>query len=140
MSNDARISQYREAIEIKRSQLGEKPKLAYTTNALLELDGTKINLNTLNSEEQCVGIVARLLALDDQMVNANKLLGTSVTLKFGDYRVGQWVGDIKLRVQLLKWEQQKKKLTEMDNQLKTLLSDDAKTADAIASIAAQLEA
>lgn len=139
MSNDARISQYRDAIDAKRKALGEKPRLAYTTNALLELDGTKINLNTLSSEEQCVGIVARLLALTHQTNSANELLGTSVVLKFGDFTTSQWVSDIKLRVDLLKYERQKKKLAQMDDQLKTLMSDDAKTADAIAGIAAQLE-
>lgn len=139
MSNDARINQYRDAVDAKRQELGEKPKLAYVTNALLDLDGARINLNTLGSEEDCVKIVSQLLLTEQLTTRANELLGTKIDVKFGDYTIAQWIGDIKLRVDLLAWERKKKKLTAMDAQLKSLMSDDAKTADAIASIAAQLE-
>lgn len=139
MSNDARISQYREAVEQKRRELGEKPKLAYVTNALLDLDGARVNLNTLGSEEECVKVVRQLLLTEQLTERANEVLGTKVEPRFGEFTVAQWLEDIKLRVQLLSWERKKKKLTAMDAQLKSLMSDDAKTADAIASIAAQLE-
>lgn len=139
MSNDAKIAQYREALESKRSELGEKPKLAYGTNALLELDGARINLNTLSSEEECVKIASQLLSQDQLAKLANEALGTKVTLKFGDFTVTQWLADLKLRVSLIAWERKKKKLNAMDAQLKSLMSEDAKTADAIADIAKQLE-
>jgi len=139
MSNDTRISQYRDAVENKRKELGKKPKLAYTTNALLDMGGARINLNTLASEEQCVDVVRQLLAVEHLTVQANAKLDTNVKANFGDYSTAQWIEDIKLRVQLLVWERNKKKLAAMDKQLEALMSDDAKTADAIASIAAQLE-
>jgi hypothetical protein len=138
MSNDARINQYRSAIETKRKELGDKPKLAYTTNALLDLEGGKINLNTLNSEKDCVEVAKILISAVDLTERANKVLGTNVTPKFGDFTVDQWLADLQLRVKFLSWEERKKKLAAMDTQLKTLMSDDAKTADAIAAIAAQL--
>ena len=138
MSNDARISQYRDTSELKRKELGEKPKLAYVTNALLDLDGTKVNLNTLSTDEECVLVVSKLLSVTDMADRANAVLGTKVMPKFGDFTAAQWIEDIKLRVRVISWEAKKKKLAAMDAQLKTLMSDDAKTANAIADIAAQL--
>lgn len=139
MSNDNKIQQFRSAVETKRAELGTKPKLAYVTNALLDVDGGRVNLNTLNSEEECVKIACTLLSAEHLTKQANKVLGTKVQAKFGDSAVSRWIADIKLRVSLLVWERKKKKLTAMDKQLQSLMSDDAKTADAIASIAAQLE-
>lgn len=139
MSNDAEIKKYRQAVDVKRKELGIKPKLAYTTNALLDLDGERVNLNTLMNDEQCVFVTGKILGAVDIIKRANDTLGTDVTLRFGDFTAEQWIGDIKLRVQLLTWEAKKKKLTAMDKKLSLLMSDDAKTADAIADIAAALE-
>ena len=139
MSNDARIREYRDAVEIKREKLGCKPTLGYVTNALLEINGDRVNLNTLYNETKCVELVGILLASDSFTKQANKALGTNIERKFGDYSVAQWIKDIKSRLKLLAWEQDKKKLNAMNKKLEALMSDDAKTADAIASIAAQLE-
>lgn len=139
MSNDAQIKQYREAIEAKRKSLGDKPKLAYSTNASLDLDGARINLNTLGSAAQCVEVVARLLTLNGSNAEANEILGTDVRLKFGGFTASEWISDIKLRLSLVTWEAGKKKLAAMDTRLRDLMSDDAQTADAIADIASQLD-
>lgn len=138
MSNDVKIKEFRATVEAKREALGSKPKVAYTTNALLELDGAKVNLNTL-SDMQCVDLTSRLLAMTHFNDEANARLGTNLKIKLGDFTVDQWIADIRLRVTLLAWEAGKKKLTAMDQQLAKLRSEDAKTADAIANIAAQLE-
>ncbi len=139
MSNDAEIKKYRDAVEAKREELGERPKLAYKTNALLVWNGQKVNLNTLNSVEDCVRIVAQLLSFRESMTTACQFLGTEVKAAVGDYEILTWVEDIRSRVKLLAWEAGKKKLTAMDKQLAGLRSDDAKTSDAIADIAAQLK-
>lgn len=138
MSNDKSIKQYRDAVTAKRKALGDKPKLAYITNALLDLNGERVNLNTLTTEEKCVELVTILVARSSFMTEANELLGTNVNVSVGDYTIDQWIADIKLRVSLLAWERNKKKLTAMDKKLAGLRSEDAKTSDAIASIAAEL--
>jgi hypothetical protein len=139
MSNDAKINEFRQTIETKRDNLGKKPKAVFVTNALLDVDGQKINLNTLNSEEQCVYVAGQLLVVADTVTRANKALGTKVVPSCSDFTVDEWIKDIKLRVKILKWDADKKKLTAMDKTLAALMSDDAKTGAAIADIAAQLE-
>lgn len=138
MSNDAQIKKFRKTVETKRAALGTKPKLGYATNASIMMDGSRINLNTLD-EDQCVDLVTRLLAQSHFNSEANKALGTNVKPRVGDFTVTEWIADIKLRVQLLAWESDKKKLNAMDAKLQELMSEGARTADAIADIAAQLE-
>lgn len=139
MSNDATIKQFRAKVEAKRTALGDKPKVAYTTNALLNMDGAKINLNTLTLD-QCVDMTSRLLAMTHFNSEANERLGTDIKIKLGDFTADQWISDIKQRVTLLMWEAEKKRLGTLEGQLKSLMSEDAKTADALAAIAEQLGA
>ncbi len=42
--------------------------------------------------------------------------------------------DLKVRVQMIQWDAEKKKLTAMENHLKALRSEDAKTEDALEDI------
>jgi hypothetical protein len=84
-------------------------------------------------------IVRYLLTAQHFTALANEILQTNIKPKFGDFTVEQWIEDIKQRVKLIVWERNKKKLVAMDKQLAALMSDDARTADAIANIGAQLE-
>ena len=138
MSNDAQIKKFRVAVEAKRKALGTKPKTTYITNALLDLNGDKVNLNTLTTIDKCVELVTILVARQNFMTRANELLGTDVNPSVGDYTIDQWIADIKLRVSVLLWEAEKKSLTAMDKKLAALRSEDARTSDAIADIATQL--
>lgn len=137
-TNDKQIKEYRQKVEAKRAQLGEKPRLAYETNGMLPLDGNKYNLNTLRNIEGCVDLASQLISRRDAQDVANKHLGTDVQITFGGFTINQWLDDIKIRVNLMKWEVENKKLQAMDAKLAELLSDDAKTADAIAEIAGEL--
>lgn len=137
-NNDQQIKQYREKVEAKRKELGEKPKIAYDTNGVLPLDGNKFNLNILRNLEACVDLASQLIARRDAQDTANEILGTDIQIKLGGFTIDQWLGDIKLRVQTMKWDVENKKLQAMDAKLAELLSDDAKTADAIADIAGEL--
>jgi hypothetical protein len=139
MSNDSKIKEFRTKVEAKRAALGDKPRLAYVTNGQLDLNGNRINFNTVNTEEKCMEIVRYLLTAQHFTALANEILQTNIKPKFGDFTVEQWIEDIKQRVKLIVWERNKKKLVAMDKQLAALMSDDARTADAIANIGAQLE-
>lgn len=138
MSNDAQIEAYRKKVEEKRNELGEQPKAHYQTNAVLTIQGTKHNFNLLRTTAACVDVAAQLAAYSNSYDQANKWLGTDVKLELGGYTLEQWIADLKLRTQILEWNVGKAKLDVMDQQLADLLSDDAKTAKAIANIAGEL--
>ena len=139
MSNDAKIKEFRDAVDAKREKLGSKPKMAFATNASLELGGERINLNTLSNTGSCVSVVRSLLIAKKFTAEANKVLGTNEPTKFGDFTVDQWIADIKLRVKLLTWEEEKRSLAAMDKKLAALRSEDLRTSDALSDIADQLK-
>jgi len=141
MSNDKNIEKYCKSIETKRKQLGSRPKVNYATNALLTVDSTgeKINLNTLGTIEQCVATAGMILSAVDLAERANEALGTNVVPTFGDHTADEWISDIEQRVRLLEWCETDKQLARMEAKLKALKSEDAKTADAIADIAGELD-
>ncbi len=141
-ANDKQIEQYRQAVESKREELGTEPRPAFITNQLLQLDPhdtAKLNLNLLNDEAKCVDAV-RLLMLQVQAHDAaNEALGTNLKLLIGGYSSDDWITDIKSRLTVIKWKAEKVKLDKMDKKLQALLSEDAKTKNAIADIVSELE-
>lgn len=140
-SNDKQIEEYRVAVEKKRTELGEQPRPSYLTNQLLQLDpndNKKLNLNLVNNETHCVEVVRQITIQSMAHDKANELLGTSIPFVIGGYTVEQWVGDVKARLELINWKAEKVKLDAMDKKLAALLSDDAKTANAIADIVGEL--
>lgn len=141
-ANDKQIEQYREAVENKREEMGAKPNPSWITNQLLQLDPhdtAKLNLNLLNDEAKCVDAV-RLLMLQVQAHDAaNEALSTNLKLMIGGYSSEDWITDIKSRLSIIQWNAEKVKLDKMDKKLQALLSEDAKTANAIADIASELD-
>lgn len=137
-NNDAQIKELRTKIDAKRAELGEKPRLSYETNGVLPLDGNKFNLNTLRDLAACVDLASQLIVRKEAQDKANEVLGTNVQIDFGSYTIDQWLRDIKLRVSQMNWEHENKKLQAMDAKLADLLSEDAKTAEALSNIAGEL--
>lgn len=132
--NDKKIKDLLSAVEAKRKQLGTKPKAHWKTNGVLE--GT--NINTLNSTDKCVILAAQLLQEQSFTTEACKLLGVKAQSSKRATYLKDAIDDLKLRVEIVQWEAEKKKLQAMEAQLKDLRSSDAKTEDALADIAASL--
>lgn len=138
MSNDKQIEDYRKKVEAKHKELGEKPNPRYITNQLLKLGDKAQNLNLLRSVKACVEVTRHLQVQVLAQDKANQLLGTDEKLELGGYSADDWVADLRARVDLLQWQEEKTKLDAMDKKLSNLLSEDAKTANAIADIANEL--
>ena len=134
--NDKKIKDLLAAIDKKRKALGIKPKFHLKTNGIIA--GT--NINTVNSIDKCIALAAGLLQEKSSIDAARQYLGIpeekndefSTTITNG-------LEDLKLRVQVINWEVEKKKLQGMENKLKDLRSNDAKTEDALNDLASLLE-
>jgi hypothetical protein len=131
-SNDAKIKALLQSIETKKEQLGTKPKGVWETNCVI--NGR--NLHTLNTIEVCVTLASELLGQKGLYGQACTFLGVQA----GDLMKGidDALADIKLRVRMIKWDEEKKKLSAMEKQLKDLRSEDLKTEDALASFEKEL--
>lgn len=128
--NDAKIKALLQTIETKRDSLGIKPKATWETNGVI--NGR--NINTLTSIESCVTLASELMlqkGFYDAACNFLEVDAVSLDLVKG---IDDALKDVKLRVQMIKWDNEKKKLTAAEKQLKDLRSEDLKTEDALSSL------
>lgn len=136
MNNDAKITELLKSIETKKSQLGAKPKARWLTNGIIVVDGTTHNINTINTINKCVEIVASILNKTKNVKEAQELLGVCETNTFSDLE--DTVTDLKLKCSIIKYDLDLSTINKLEKQLKDLRSEDAKTADAISDIEAFL--
>lgn len=137
-NNDEKIKELLEVIELKKKNLGEKPKALWKTNGLLKIE-TDVNINTITTIHKCIDSAASILATKHFKTEAAKLLDVpSQDLLWNGYSFEDWIHDIKLRASMITWDSDKKKLISLESKLSDLRSQDAKTADAISSILKEL--
>jgi hypothetical protein len=138
--NDTKVKQFREAVNAFREKIGKRPRISYTTNGILTLDGGKFNLNLLNSISACVDVTSQIISKNDTYVLACEVLGVPVKEAplYSGYTIDDWIGDIKQRVELIQWDIEKSKLDAMDKKLSKLMSEEARTANELDLIAKEL--
>lgn len=135
-NNDTQITQLLSTIEKKKAEIGTKPKAALRSNGLIKFKtGDHVNLNTINDTEKCVDAGAYLLGEQNLRKQAAVYLGVPhVETNIEDY-----LADLKVRASQILWDNENKKLAVLEQKLKDLRSEDAKTADAISSILKDLK-
>jgi len=132
--NDKKIKELLAQTDKKRTELGTKPKAVWKTNGVLRGK----NINTINDISVCVSEAATYLLDRDSIKNACEFLGVEQN-KSDISQLNDALDDLKLRVQMIVWDGEKKKLQAMEAKLKDLRSHDAKTDDALADIEASLK-
>lgn len=130
--NDEKIKALLQSIEQKKEQIGSKPKAIWKTNGVIE----ERNINTITSIDVCVAIAAQLMGKKDSQEKACEFLGVEVKDCGSD--LDDALADLKLRVQMIQWDAEKKKLGVLEKQLKDLRSEDLKTEDALEAITKDL--
>ena len=130
--NDEKIKTLLQSIETKKTQMGQKPKATWLTNGVIE----ERNINTITTIDVCVSLASQLISKQDSQTKACEFLG--VTVKDCSNEITYALSDLKLRVQMIQWDAEKKKLTALEKQLKDLRSEDLKTEDALADITKSL--
>lgn len=138
-NNDDKIKGLLTEINSKKKGLGEKPKALWKSNGLLKVgtaDG--VNINTINSTDKCIKIAAAILLEKSFCTEACKALELPEQDSQQAVVLNDWLDDIKLRVKMIVWDAEKKKLAGLEKKLKDLRSSDAKTEDALAGISKDL--
>lgn len=137
LDNDEQIKQYRERLDVKRREVGKRPKVSFATNGLLtEFNNLNLNVATI---DDCLKAATWLIGVNRDVDAAAEILELDHDESCsGGYTLQTWLDDLKQRVTLLKWEADKKKLNKMDKQLAELLSVAAKTAAVVDEIASEL--
>ena len=128
--HDEKVKALLKTVETKRKELGNKPKASWKTNGLVE--GT--NINTLNTIDKCIVLAAKLVMEQSATKQVCELFDIDITGSDRASYLSDALDDLKLRVKIVNWEADKKKLQKLEDQLKDLRSEDAKTEDALDNI------
>lgn len=131
--NDNKIKEVLNQIELKKNQIGTRPRAAWKTNGLI--GDRQVNINTINTLDDCLTLATEIVQKQMARTEAAKLI------ELGDERPinsMDEIDDLRLRVSMIKYDREKKKLNTLENQLKDLRSNDAKVEDAISDIISKL--
>jgi hypothetical protein len=128
--NDKRIETLLAKAAEMRSNLGERPKVSYKTNAVFRFDAEKyININVADMD-MLIDAVVFLRQKSNYHDEACEELGIDPIpeIVHWGYSVEDWTEDFKTRAALLRWGDRKQELDRAELKLEKLLSDEAKTA------------
>jgi len=120
-TNDEKILQLKAQIKEKKSKLKGKKRFTPVTNCSLELEGVRYNLNVSNKEQ-----------LINLMIRLNMYRMSAIDLDLEDeyivsgFSVDEWITDIRLKLEILKYEEEDRKLKVLESKLHNLLSLDKK--------------
>lgn len=140
-ANDTKIKELLTVIEKKRAKLGPKPRMSLKTNGLLKQDDKSININTINTLDECIREVANINQTHESYIKAAKLLNIEdiEMPKINGFSIEDWIDDFKLKVEVIKWAIEDKNIKSLESKLKDLRSEDLKTADALDEISKLLK-
>jgi hypothetical protein len=134
--NDAVIKEMIAKIKEKKEQLGTKPRGILETNGVFENENGKVlNVNTINELYVLVSCLATILAREDYLKKASDVLGVKNTgFDYCGYSVDQWKRDFTLRKDIIEWNAKSKELSKLEEKLKTLRSEEARTEEELEEI------
>lgn len=133
-TNDTIIKELLAKVEKQRAELGPKPRPTHQTNGVFKgylTDSGNVeafNINVVNDPVKLVEALAFVLHRHSAHEEAKHLLGVEdVEFTYSGFGKEDWVADFKGRIDSLNWDKKKKKLTETENKLKALVSEETKT-------------
>jgi len=121
MTNDDKIMLLKSQIAEKKKGLKGKKKFSPLTNCSIELDGVRYNLH-VSQKELLTNLLVKLNTYRLSVVD----LGLEDEFVMSGYSVNEWITDIKLKLEILKYEEEDRKLKVLENKLHNLLSLDKK--------------
>lgn len=117
-TNDQRILELKSQIELKKEKLGKILKFTPATNCSIELDGNRHNIQVLNKEQ----LISLMVKLNAYFTSA-KALGVVNDYFISGYLAEDWIGDIQIKLAILKQREEQQSLKAMEDKLLKLLSD-----------------
>ena len=120
-TNDEKIMLLKSQIAERKKGLKVKKKFSPLTNCSIELDGARYNLHVSQKE-----ILTNLLV----KLNMYRLSVVDLNLEdeyiMSGFSVDEWITDIKLKLEILRYEEEDRKLKVLEQKLHNLLSLDKK--------------
>lgn len=134
IKNDERILALREQIEAKKKTLGKQPRFSPITTCIIDYNGERINLHTMNTVRD---IDQFLVCLNMWVMSAENLGVNPADIMMSGFSIVDWMDDLRSKREVVVYQEEAKKLNALNKQLEKLLSEDKKTEleiDAIAEL------
>ena len=127
--NDETIKLLLNKVEEQKKNLGNRPKVSLQTNGVFKFDSNEyFNINATNDKNTLAFATASLLRKEYYYKEALKKLGLEdEPYTWNSYTVDEWIQDFKSKIELLKWQENDKKLKATQKKLNDLISEEAKT-------------
>lgn len=132
--NDRKIKALRQLVEERRLELGERPIGNLLTDGIIPIDNSRLNILDACRESLVAAYATIKADYEKYLEAANELGFENYDFKFLGYPFEYWKSDLKFASSLSRYNTRKKELGEIELRLKNLLSDDAKTAEALEEI------
>lgn len=134
--HDDRIKALLNKIDSEKKALGSKPKLSWNTNCMFRYDDSRyFNLNTVRDVTVLVAALAFLLEKSARYQEAAEELEVEVpSFEWSGFSLKEWKEDFQLKAQAIRYNAKQKELQNLQQRLKTLVSEEAKTEMALDEI------
>ena len=97
-NNDERILKLQEQIEKAEEEALKLKKVSYITNCIIIIDSEKYNLHVLDED----ALVMLLIKINGYKLSAQDLKLDLDNIKFGNYKLSEWMEDIQTRIKVEK--------------------------------------
>jgi hypothetical protein len=127
--NDSKIKDLLDKVAAQKAKMGAKPRATLNTNGVFKKSESDfVNINTIRSKDVIIDYVSFLLQKEEYAQKACTLLGVPFTSpSISSFTVKDWIEDFKLRLDILNWEEENKKLEALKTKLVGLVSEETKT-------------
>ncbi len=129
-NNDEKILKLQEQIEKAEEEALALKKASYITNCIIVIDSEKYNLHVLDEE----ALTMLLIKINGYKLSAQDLKLDLDEIRFGKYKLVEWMEDVQTRIKIEKNNKYLKELKEAKETLNSLLSKDKKTEMKLAEI------
>lgn len=114
-NNDRVILQLQKDIKTKQSLIEKADRFSPITHCTLKIYGEVWNINVMNLEE-----------LQHIFATCLTLLNVGVNYKISGFKLSDWIEDLNSKIAVKTITQEKQRLTELENKLKQLLTNETK--------------
>lgn len=120
-NNDEKILELKKQIEEKKKKVGKSQKFTPVTNCSIEVDGTRYNIQVLGKEQ----LISLMVKLNSYAISAKELEVLS-DYSISGFNVGDWIKDLKAKLEFINRKDEEYKLKTMESKLDLLLSNEKK--------------
>ncbi len=128
-NNDKMIQELLAKVQSQKITLGPKPRGTWITNGIFKFSTSDfININVVTDFSRLASALGFLLLQEEAFKKGCSSLEVTGNFKWDGYTRAEWEEDFRMRVSIIRYDANKKKLEAAQAKLNSLISEDARTA------------